>query len=65
MKTPLQKVIEELQDLHDESDGHTAYQQAVADCCQICQQHLQYERDVIKHIADAQREIYERVRKIN
>jgi hypothetical protein len=46
MKTPLQKVIERLKDLHDQNDGHSAYQQAVADCCQICQQYLEYEHEV-------------------
>lgn len=44
MKTPLQKVIQSLQDLHDENDGHTAYQQAVSDCCDICRDHLKYEQ---------------------
>lgn len=60
MKTALQKVIERLEDLHDKWDGHTAHQQGILDCIDICLEHLQYERETIKHIADAQRELYEK-----
>ena len=60
MKTALQKVIDRLEHLYDEHDGHTAYQQGVRDCIDICIDELNYERATIKYIADAQRELYEK-----
>ena len=60
MKTALQVVINKLEHLYDEHDGHTAHQQGILDCIDICIENLQYERDVVKHIADAQRELYEK-----
>jgi hypothetical protein len=63
MKTPLHRVIDILEDLHDEWDGHTAHQQGILDCIDVCVDNLQYERDVIKHLAKAQRELYERINK--
>jgi hypothetical protein len=47
MKTPLQNVIERLEDLYAENDGHTAYQQGVLDCIDVCVDNLQYERDEV------------------
>ena len=61
MKTPLQKVIERLEDEYSVNDGHTGYQEGIKFCIDLCRESLQYERDVIKHVAKAQKELYERV----
>ena len=60
MKTALQVVIEMLNDLHNANDGHTAYQQGVRDCIDICIDELDYERATIKYIVDAQKTLLER-----
>ena len=60
MKTALQVVIDRLEDLHDEWDGHTAHQQGILDCIDICIDELDYERATIKYIVDAQKTLLER-----
>ena len=48
MKTPIQKLIEELEMMRDENDGHTAEVQAFTEAIEVAEAFIKYEADAMQ-----------------